>query len=407
MGEVHFKHSGPVSVPLYGASLPDDLKKIEEELAKRAGDNSAKESFVRYVKDFIAAHHIKNSADLKRALPELLNPAGAADIYSKCLGLMESDLFDLCSAIDPKVSAAAIPQISDSDMSNAVFYWIGENAKESPFDPSDNPFAPPDAPKGSNCSAMSFNIRDSRARDGRHCWNNRKDHIEEQIRKTHPSFLGLQEVSTKEQQKWVQMICKELGYVEVHFDGASDDVMLVDPSKFALATNPDGSPMTYKVDRNAGEHILCAKFIDKATGKEVVFMTTHISPNVLSPDEISRVHDGLKKMREFFGENTPEIMVGDFSGDPSARDDLKQAFGVGSDFTDTNIHHKGTRHGGHDWDDDDNNPHVDDTELVFGIKCEQFDVEQYAYDKYWNPERRKYDDDYSSDHWAIVAYYTI
>ena len=147
MGEVHFKHSGPVSVPLYGASLPDDLKKIEEELAKRAGDNSAKESFVRYVKDFIAAHHIKNSADLKRALPELLNPAGAADIYSKYLGLMESDLFDLCSAIDPKVSAAAIPQISDSDMSNAVFYWIGENAKESPFDPSDNPFAPPDAPK--------------------------------------------------------------------------------------------------------------------------------------------------------------------------------------------------------------------------------------------------------------------
>ena len=292
---------------------------------------------------------------------------------------------------------------------------------------------------GDDFSVMSFNARDERAdyQEKNHqerWWNNsnlgnldRHHRFVKQILDNKPAFVGLQELysANKQRQDVVGDLTTNGGpYKEVSFKPAvQDDVLLYDPSKFT--PTGDQGCISLGSDQYGPRSIVWAKFTDNKTGKSVMISSAHFPPDGDSwklGNYQKVVEDGLKAARQKCGEDTPMILVGDYSRDPRLMQNLQAFTDLGLKSTydkapTVDAYNKPmdpvSRHGGR-WTDDKNenwdlskdDAHLDDGDLATGniqvLKNHILDKPDPNF-----PQGLGLGPVYNSDHFAVETDYKI
>jgi len=170
---------------------------------------------------------------------------------------------------------------------------------------------------------MSFNVRNSKEKDGKNGWQYRKELFSETVRKFDPDILGLQEVLADQYDDFLKMFADYTMVGVARDDGARKGEWAallfrkarfeqIDSGNFWLSETPDevGSKSW-----NAACVRICtwAKLQDRITGSPVLIANTHFDHK----SELARVQSA----KLFFSRlpklapGAPVILIGDFNCD--------------------------------------------------------------------------------------------
>lgn len=180
------------------------------------------------------------------------------------------------------------------------------------------------APKDVIC-VMSYNIRQSGAKDGENCWENRKPATDAMINSLKPDLIGTQELCL-DQLEYIVDKCPAYDYVGVGRDNGihkgehmaifylRSKFELLDSRTIWLSETPD--TVSYGWDAACRRTATITYLRHKPTGKDLYFVNTHLDHKGLVAQK-----EGLALIVSYIDSlNTtgaPMLLTGDFNVIPS------------------------------------------------------------------------------------------
>lgn len=206
-----------------------------------------------------------------------------------------------------------------------------------------------------NFSVMTLNARDPNGIAGGYPerqWDNpqgcggedhtRRYHLVHQILSNRPTFACVEEIKYDQQQGIdITNDLEAQGYKVIYFKVEKnghllDTALFYDASKVDIAKNSQGQDISGY--QGLGMHpyngwgpvgIVWGKFIDKATGKDVLICATHFGQQGHDPskdtwhyndDDFNGAMNAIRNQCELGGKSIPTVLAGDFNMDPVALD---------------------------------------------------------------------------------------
>ena len=174
---------------------------------------------------------------------------------------------------------------------------------------------------GSIIRVMSYNIRNSRAKDGDNAWTIRRDATPEMLRTVSPDVFGIQE-AYQEQLDYILEQCPEYKMVGVGRDDGvrkgeqmsvfydSRKIALLDWGTYWLSETPDVP--SYGWDAACRRTATWTLLEQKATGRRFYFVNTHLDHKGVTArkEGLALIYDNIKKMNP---DGLPMVLVGDFN----------------------------------------------------------------------------------------------
>ncbi len=175
----------------------------------------------------------------------------------------------------------------------------------------------------SEIAVMSFNIRNSNAKDSLNCWENRKDWVGDLIHFYQPDIIGMQEVLHPQLADLLEQL-PEYSYIGVaRNDGKTEGEYspvfynkkyfeLIKSATFWLAENTEGPSKswgaTYRI-------VTWGQLKDKRTGNLFYLFNTHFDNREKAREESARLL--LEKVHQIAGSQMA-IITGDFNSNPQS-----------------------------------------------------------------------------------------
>ena len=279
----------------------------------------------------------------------------------------------------------------------------------------------------SNFSVMTLNVRDPGGIHGGYPereWDDEKDcgyehtrryRLVHQILANRPAFACLEEFKYGEEQgNDITHDLEANGYKEIyipvqHNGHYVDTALFYDASKVSIAKDNQGHDISGYQGLGMKPYngwgpvgIVWGKFIDKATGKDVLICATHFGQQGHDPkidtwhfhsSDFEGAMNVIRQKCGVDGQTIPTVMAGDFNMDPAEldghsafRDGWKDVYneqgtttydmGKFSSWTDR-YHEPVTRHGGGAWNDGGKDGywgHTDDGQFAKGLNVNRNDV---------------------------------
>lgn len=180
---------------------------------------------------------------------------------------------------------------------------------------------------------LTFNILSSvdltAASQGYPAWVNRKQTVFEMITQSHAELLSIQECSVDQLD---ELEAKLRGHYELvdHRSFSSDAVLFYQKNKFELIEKGYYTierPWEMKISRIA----VWVMLREKKSGRQLVFISTHLDAKDIKNQEVERIYDYFKK---FKASGAPVFFAGDFNIDPD-----EESYGklIGQGWVDTHM----------------------------------------------------------------------
>ena len=175
--------------------------------------------------------------------------------------------------------------------------------------------------QGTSLRVMSYNIRNSKAKDGSNNWDVRREATPAMILDVHPDIFGIQE-AYQNQVEYILETCPDYKMVGV---GRDDGVLkgeqmsvfydtkrfnLIDWGTYWLSETPDEP--SYGWDAACRRTATWTLMEQKATGRRFYFVNTHLDHKgaVARREGLAVIYNNIKKMNP---DGLPMVLVGDFN----------------------------------------------------------------------------------------------
>lgn len=172
---------------------------------------------------------------------------------------------------------------------------------------------------------MSYNIRFDNPEDGANTWSNRRDFLVEQVHKTNPDILGIQE-SLPAQVTYLVGKLTGYGHAGIGRDengSGESTTILFRRERFEITESHtfwlSDTPQHLSKGWDAAIRRICtyAKLIDRKTGQEMLVLNTHFDHVGVEARKKS-AELILLKIAELNTQNHPVILLGDFNATPDS-----------------------------------------------------------------------------------------
>lgn len=177
-----------------------------------------------------------------------------------------------------------------------------------------------DTPAG-KVKLITYNIRQSGAKDGDNCWENRRQATVEMMHREAPSVIGMQEVKLDQAQYIDENMPRYARFGGGRDDGKDKGEMcaiyylkkkfeLIDGDTFWLSETPDRISRGW--DAKYNRIVTWVKLREKATGKEFYYFNGHLDhKGVTARKESMKLI--ARKIFEIAGKDAAVILGGDFN----------------------------------------------------------------------------------------------